>query len=185
MKASEHDYFGTTMNWFERFYWTRLSKPATERNLWRFLLTNPVASVLQLGMHDGSQTLRLLRFVRQTSPSTTLRFAGVDMFEAADDRSKHLKLKEAHRLCAELGIKAHLIPGELRTALPRVAITILPSDLVLINQPIDPNSKDGEAIKQWMPRLIHPSSTVMACEAASGKLVQVNFQAASQSRQAA
>lgn len=173
------------MNWFQRFYWTKLSKPSAERPLWKFLLETKLNSILQLGMGNGAQTMKLLRMVSNSSGDAPLRFAGVDLFESAADPQNHLRLKEAHRMLAEAGVKAHLIPGELRGALPRVAVTILPSDLVIINQPFAESAKEYDVLKSWLPRLIHPTSTVFSLDASSSTFVQIQIASISQYRQAA
>ena len=122
------------MNWFQRFYWTKLSKPAGERPLCEYLIKTPIGSVLQLGMGNGALTRKVLQLARPAGADGVIRFAGVDAFESAEAAQQHMKLKDAHRMCAELGVKAHLIPGELKSALPRVAVTILPSDLLIVER---------------------------------------------------
>lgn len=173
------------MNWLQRFFLTKLSSPASDRPLWKHLLSSPVSSILQLGMGNGQQAVKVLQLAALHPHDGPIRFAGVDLFESANQPSQHLKLKEAHRLCAEAGVKAHLIPGDFRMALPRVAVTILPSDLVIINQAYEVGCEGYEVLNAWLPRLIHPSSRVFAKNGKSGMMATVDVQAASQARKVA
>ncbi len=136
-------------------------------------------------MGNGQQTSKVLELVALHQHDSPVRFAGVDLFESANQPSQHLKLKDAHRLCAEAGVKAHLIPGDLRMALPRVAVTILPSDLVIINQTFEVGCEGYEVLNAWLPRLIHPSSCVFAKQSKSGLMTLLDVQAASQARKVA
>ena len=43
---------------------------------------------------------------------TQIRYVGVDAFESAGPEVPHMNLKAAHRMLAEFGVKAHLIPGD-------------------------------------------------------------------------
>ncbi len=173
------------MNWLQKLHLLRFSKPASDRPLWAFLLENPISSILQLGMGDGAQTRQMLQLARCPSSDTVLRFAAIDLFESATPGTGHLRLKDAHRMCAESGVKAHLIPGDLKSALPRLAVTVLPSDLVIVNLPLATGSADEVSFSKWLPRLIHPSSRVMATSESTGKLEFLGITAISQTRQAA
>lgn len=173
------------MNWFQRFYWTKLSKPAGERPLCEYLINTPIGSVLQLGMGDGALTRKVLQLATPASSDGVIRFAGVDAFESADAPEQHMKLKDAHRMCAELGVKAHLIPGELKNALPRVAVTILPSDLLIVEQSVQHNEVQNEMLMNWLPRLSHSGSAVFVRCGARSKFERKHLPIASQARHAA
>lgn len=173
------------MNWFQRFYWTKLSKPAGERPLCEYLIKTPIGSVLQLGMGDGALTKKVLQLAQPAGTDGVIRFAGVDAFESAEDSSGHMKLKDAHRMCAELGVKAHLIPGELKNALPRVAVTILPSDLLLVEQSEQDGDSQHQILMNWLPRLSHSGSAVFVRRGERAKFERVYLPMVAQSRQAA
>lgn len=173
------------MNWFQRFFLTNLSSPASDRPLWKHLLATPVTSILQLGMGSGQQTIKVLELVTAQKPDAQIRFAGVDLFESSSQPSQHLKLKDAHRLCAEVGVKAYLVPGDFRLALPRIAVTIQPSDLVIVNQPFHSDAADYELLNAWLPRLVHPSSVVFAKNGKSGSQIRVEIASICQVRKAA
>jgi hypothetical protein len=173
------------MNWFQRFYWTKLSKPAGERPLCEYLIKTPIGSVLQLGMGNGALTRKVLQMARPAGADGVIRFAGVDAFESAEAVQQHMKLKDAHRMCAELGVKAHLIPGELKSALPRVAVTILPSDLLIVEQSGDESATQNDTLMQWLPRLSHSGSAVFVRQGIRSKFERIYVPIPNQARQAA
>ena len=173
------------MNWFQKTYWRQLSKPASDRPLWSFLLERPINSALLVGMGDGLQTKNLLQLVQRDDPSVVFRLAAIDLFESAVAGSGHLRLKDAHRLCAVAGVKAHLIPGELKSALPRTAVTVLPSDLVICNYRFEKDSVEHQTWLNWLPRLVHANSTVLAISTATNRLELVDCKAVAQTRKAA
>ena len=122
-------------------------------------------------MGTAQRTKQLLSLIQKPEGVATVRYAGVDPFESAEDGRSHLKLKEAHRLLSELGVKAHLFPGDASSSLPRVSHTVQPSDLVIIDGGYDLDSSMGQTIVQWLPRLVTESGKVFAC-ARPGELLQ-------------
>lgn len=150
------------LTWTQRLYWRYFSKPVQERGLFQHLIHHGVGSVLELGIGDGSRLRQLLGLYRLREGATQLRYAGVDRFESAQDQRPHLRLKDVHRLLAEHQVKAHLIPGDTAMALPRLAHTVLPSDLIIIDSGWQDGSETALALEQWMPRLVHEHSCVFA-----------------------
>lgn len=161
------------LSWTQRLYWRYLSKPVSERDLFLHVLENPVGSVLELGIGSGDRVQRLLPLLQKPEGIQQVRYAGVDPFESAPQGTPHLNLKQAHRMLAELGVKAHLIPGDIRSALQRVAHTVLPSDLVIIDGEWGVDSDAGKAIETWLPRLCHANSTIFASNKRGDKLLSV------------
>lgn len=152
------------LSWLQRLYWRYLSKPASERDLFLHVLENPIASILEIGIGSGDRAKRLLPLCTKAEGAAQIRYAGVDPFESAPAGQPHLNLKQAHRMLAELGVKAHLIPGDPQFAISRVANTVLPSDLVIIDGSFGCDSETGRAIANWLPRLCHSNSVIFACD---------------------
>jgi hypothetical protein len=177
------------LSWIQRLYWRYLSKPACERALFLHVLEHPVASILEIGIGAGDRARRLIPLCTKASDVSHIRYAGVDRFESAPAGTLHLNLKQAHRMLAELGVKTHLIPGETKSALTRVAHSVLPSDLIIIDGDWNSESESGEAIRAWLPRLCHGSSVIFATSVQGGVLesipVPTNAVAASDLRRAA
>jgi hypothetical protein len=151
------------LTWFQRVYWTHFSKPLAERELVRQLIAKPIASLLEIGVGNGSRMKRLAQLVHLTPDAERLRYIGVDEFEATTDGRPHLSLKVAHQVATQCDFKATLIPGDLKSAIPRVAHKIGASDLVIIDGGLDPNDPASSVITPWLNRIAHPTSTILAC----------------------
>jgi hypothetical protein len=161
------------LSWTQRLYWRYFSKPVGYRELYLHAIETPIASILEIGIGSGERIQQVLSLSHAPEGVAQIRYAGVDPFESASDGKKHLHLKTAHRLLAEFGVKAHLIPGDTVTALPRVAHTVMPSDLIIIDGEWSAQSAVGRAIHEWLPRLCHAKSTIFASTTASGTLSKV------------
>lgn len=162
-------------SWFQKLYVRLFAKPASDRQVLMYLLENPVASILEVGMGKGERTKQLLKYHRLPEGVAQLRYVGVDLFESAEDEREHLKLKQAHRLLSEAGAKAHLVPGDVTSALPRVANTVHPSQLVIIDGGYDSSGVAGKAIQQWLPRIAAEEGAIFACSEAGQPLERVHI----------
>jgi hypothetical protein len=163
-------------SWFQKLYWTRFSKPVEERALFKHLIEHPVASILEIGVGNGARMQRIAKLVQLTAGTEQLRYIGIDEFESAQDNSPHLSLKQAHQLATQLGFKASLIPGDHKSAIPRVAHKMGAADLVIVNGGLNPQEPSVGFIGTWLNRLAHSESTVIGCEVAGQSLVVVDAQ---------
>ena len=161
------------LSWVQRLYWRYFSKPATERALFLHVIENPITSVLEIGIGTGERIKQVLPLCTLPDGVKQIRYVGVDPFESASPGVPHLNLKTAHKMLAEFGVKAHLIPGEPTNALARVAHSVLPSDLIIIDGGWGVESSQGRAIIDWLPRLCHSKSTIFATAVQGGLLQQV------------
>lgn len=161
------------LNWFQRFYWQKLAKPVAERELFRLLLAQPIASVLEIGVGNGERMKRIVQLAQLAPTATQLRYVGVDGFESAQDGAPHLTLKQAHQQASQLGLRATLIPGDLRSAMPRVAHKVGASDLVIVDGEFDVSSPTSGPIGQWLHHITHSSSVVLAAPRRGESLVRV------------
>lgn len=162
----------TRLSWLQRLYWRYLSKPANERDLFLHVLENPISSILEIGIGSGERAKRVLPLCTKSEGVAQIRYAGVDPFESATAGQPHLNLKQAHRMLAELGVKAHLIPGEPQSALSRVVSLVQPSDLILIDGDWENGSDASKAIQTWLPRLSHSGTAIFASKSVGGPLVR-------------
>ncbi len=151
------------LTWFQRFYWTRFSKPVADRELVRQLIDKPIASLLEIGIGRAERMQRIAQLVTLTAGTERLRYIGVDEFEAAKNPAAHLTLKVAHQVASQVGFKASLIPGDLKSALPRVAHKFGASDLIVIDGGLDPAQPHLSAITPWLNRIAHDNTIIVAC----------------------
>jgi hypothetical protein len=165
------------LSWLKRLYWKHLSKPVSERALFLHVLENPLTSVLEVGMGTGERIIRLLALNPSVSEAKPIRYTAIDPFESNPDASKSglpvLSLKTAHRLLSERGVKAHLVPGEPANAVARVAHSVLPSDLVIIDGYWEQGDIHSQAIAQWLPRLCHVDSAIFVAKKPGGVFERV------------
>lgn len=173
------------LTWIQRIYWTRFSKPLSDRELVRQLIDRPIASLLEIGIGRGERMHRISQLVTLTSGCERLRYIGVDEFEAAKDGGTHMRLKTAHQLASQVGFKASLIPGDLQSAMPRVAHKFGASDLIVIDGGLDPAQPHASPITPWMNRIAHENSIILACAQHGQTLSLVAREAASQTYRAA
>src|SRR5690606_6986360 len=104
---------------------------------------------------EGQRMQRIAQLMRLWGGEEGVRYVGTDEFESARDGARHLSLKQAHRMAAQLGLRAALIPGEIAAALPRVAHKLGACDLVVINEGLDPNQPTEGIVASWLNRLAH------------------------------
>lgn len=165
------------LSWLKRLYWKHLSKPVSERPLFLHVLDKPLTSVLEIGIGSGQRIARLLDLNASVWDSKQIRYTAIDPFESINDSSRAagpvLSLKAAHRLLSERGVKAHLVPGEPANAVARVAHSVLPSDLILINGYWESSDVHGQAIAQWLPRLCHVQSTIYVAKQPGDSFVKI------------
>lgn len=166
------------MNWLQRWWLCKFSKPAGDRALWKHLLSQRVGSVLLIELAGQQQLDRLLQTLRLQSASTAIRLAAIDRFESVPGG---LLLKNVHRSCAEAGLKTHLLPGEISTTLPRAAMTLAASDLIVVNSAT--GLLDDPVSAQWLARLVHSDSHVLVRDT-TGQLTATSLQPTSQQKAA-
>ena len=166
------------LSWVQRLYWRYLSKPVSERALFLHVIDNPFASILEIGIGSGERIKQVLPLCTLPEGCSQIRYVGVDAFESAGPNVPHMNLKAAHRMLAEFGVKAHLIPGDPTNALARVAHTVLPSDLIVIDGTWGADTPQGRAVADWLPRLCHSKSTIFASSVQGGMLQKVALPAA-------
>ena len=159
------------LSWLQRLYWRYLAKPASCRNLFLYAAENSVSSILEIGMGNGARISSLVPLCKSVGSSTGLRYAALDPFESG--AGGRLSLKGAHRLLNELGLKAHLIPGDPTSGILRVAHTVLPSDLVIIDGCWGDGSEQAKTLEQWLPRLCHRDSGVFVSSQEGGALQRI------------
>ncbi|MFM8570168.1 MAG: hypothetical protein ACKOAU_01090 [Pirellula sp.] len=165
------------LSWLKLLYWKHFSKPVSERALFLHVLEKPLSSILEIGMGSGERITRLLDLNASVHGTSTIRYTAIDPFESrslsGNSAQPVLSLKTAHRLLSERGVKAHLVPGEPANSLARVAHSVLPSDLVLIDGNWDHGDMNSQAIAQWLPRLCHVQSSIFVAKTLGESFVKV------------
>jgi hypothetical protein len=115
-------------SWWFRFRLLNLSKPASDRSLYRAVQGHPIRSVLEIGLGDGHRARTLIDWLGRQGNTSIARYGVIDLFETAPGG---MPLKETHKMLAGLGVKPMLVPGEPASALQRVVHTLGSVDLLV------------------------------------------------------
>ena len=139
-------------------YLAWFSKPAGERTLYRSIRRNRVRSIVEMGVGMGVRSRRMLSVALRYRGDQTVRFTGIDLFEARGHENPGLTLKRAHRMLSREHVKVQVVPGDPFSALARVANSHTGTQMVVIGA-----DQDEESLKRaWMylPRMLTDDSLV-------------------------
>jgi hypothetical protein len=146
-------------NRLKYLYLSYLSRPASDRVLYRAIGRRNVRKFLEIGVGPSRRTLRMIDLAGRVSQGESVRYAAIDMFEARPPGgTPGLSLKEAHKLLKSTGAQVQLIPGDPASALARSANALMNMDLVIISAEHD----EASLAEAWfyLPRMLHANSAV-------------------------
>ena len=149
-------------------YLSYLSKPKSDRALYRAIAGHKPRKILEIGLGTGDRALRMIDLATRVA-SDPVRFVAIDLFEARPaDGGASLTLKDAYRLLKSTTAQVQLIPGDAASALQRSANALQNIDLVVISlTPTQPALGSGWF---YLPRMLHSQSAVyLETTAASGE----------------
>lgn len=162
-------------SWFSKLYWSHFGKPSEDRALVKHLLQNPLASIVEFGVGDCQRIRRISKLAQLAEGVEQIRYVGTDEFEAANEPSGHISLKQAHQIAGALGFKVTLMPGDVASAAPRVAHKVGASDLIIVNGGMDAASPASSPLAAWIDHLCHESTSIFASHEVGGTLVQIDL----------
>ena len=139
------------------------SKPTEDRLIYKTIRAQRCSSILEVGLGDGTRAERMLRVAQKFSVNKTLRYTGVDFFEGRENGQPKLPLRQVYKQLTSPSVKVQLVPGDLLSALSRIANSHTRTDLVLISAGQDP-----ETLAQcwfYFPRMLHAGSQVLVQDA--------------------
>ena len=139
---------------FLRTLWlTRLSKPASERPLYRHVLRARPRRILEIGLGLLVRTPRLLE-----AAGGAVDYVGLDRFEGRSPSDPPgVSLKTAHKRLHGLG-RVQLVPGHADASLGRRCNHLGTFDLVLVTA--DADERDVERSWPFLQRMTTASSVV-------------------------
>ena len=146
------------------FHLAHSSQPAKDRPIYRAIRRGKVKSIVEMGVAMGQRSKRLIEVATRYASGETVRYTGIDMFEARSSHAPGMTLKRAHRFLQAPGVKVQLIPGDPYMALARMANSLVGTDLVIIDA-----DQDAEAVSQawfYLPRMLHSQSAVFVGDVA-------------------
>jgi len=135
-----------------------LSKPASDRPLYRAIRSLRPKSIVELGVGIGIRSKRLIQVAQRYAGNDKVRYTGIDLFEGRSANQPGLTLKRAHTTLKSLGAKVQLVPGDPFSALARAANALVGTDLVVIGA-----DQDSDSLKRawfYVPRMLTDNSRV-------------------------
>jgi hypothetical protein len=149
------------------FYLCWFSHPVEERPLYRLIRKHRICTIVEVGIRDLAGSQRLIRLAQRSS-ETSVRYTGIDLFDARPADEPRLTLKEAHRTLSRCGAIVRLIPGIANSVLAAHANQLAGTQLLLIRTAGDP--QDLGRTWYYVPRMLaSPSITLVRSEAQAGK----------------
>jgi hypothetical protein len=141
------------------FSWCWLTRPKSDRALYRLIRKNKPRKIMLLGLGDAVRPRRMISLAQRYQAAQPIDFAGIDSFDARPAGATAFSLKAAHQLLRPTGAKIHLLPGNPHEALPRAANLLHGIELVLISADQDADSLS----RAWffLNRLLAPQATVL------------------------
>ncbi len=141
-------------------YWAYFSKPKSVRQLYRCVARQQPRKVVELGIRNLADTVRLLQVADRYAEGEPISYTGIDCFEMRPADQPTLGLKQAHQTLKQAELRPRLLPGEPATALAGVANSLLETDLVLLTCESADSDPLGDA---WfyLPRMLHGGSVVL------------------------
>jgi hypothetical protein len=141
------------------FYLLHLSKPASDRLVYREIRRLKARKIVELGLDTGQRAVLIIEVLKEFHEARDIHYTGVDLFEArtaADGPG--ISLREAHCLLKATGARIQLVPGAVGEALARVANGVSQVDVLVISGQIPP----GQLAQAWfyLPRMIHARTQV-------------------------
>jgi hypothetical protein len=152
---------------FRFFLLTRFSQPAADRDVYKMVRQLKAKSIVELGLGNGNRAETMIRVARKFSVTDTLRYTGIDLFEARENSQQKLTLKDMHRRIQTLGVKAQLVPGTAEMTIPRIANSHLRTDLIIISG--DYAAEGLSECWTFLPRMLQAHSVVMIQSSADAK----------------
>jgi hypothetical protein len=138
-------------------YLSYLSKPCSDRLIYRAISKRPIRKILELGIGSHRRTLRMIQVASLAVPVTEICYTAIDRFEDRDPvEGASLTLKQVHQSIRAAGARARLLPGDPLFGLSAAANTLAETDLAVIS------TRQGPLDSAWyyFPRMLHDESIV-------------------------
>ncbi|MFT5303640.1 MAG: hypothetical protein ACI87E_001533 [Mariniblastus sp.] len=138
---------------------TMLAKPVCDRAVYKLIRKHKFRSFVEIGMSNGTRCLNMLQVAKKYGVSPKVRYTGVDEFDARGPERTPLALIEMHRVLKATDAKTQLVPGDVRSAIGRIANSHVRTDLVLISAGFEPAMLEESWF--YFPRMLHSGSLVL------------------------
>jgi hypothetical protein len=148
------------------FHWTTLAKPACDRAIYKRIKRAKARSIVEIGLGDGSRAERVIQAAQKFGAGKSVKYTGIDLFDGRPTEEPSLKLIEMHKRLSTCGVKPQLVPGELSSAVRRIANSHTRTDILIISAGYDADALETSWF--FVPRMLHAGSTVMIQDKTEG-----------------
>lgn len=147
------------VSWLKYAYLAHLSKPRSERQLYRLLKANKVCRIVEVGIYSVERTATMIGVAQRYCGAEQVSYTGLDWFDARDTDLPKLTLKQAHRELQATGATVRLVPGEPARSVAAIANSHQHTGMLLLDSPV-PESTLAPA---WFyfPRMIDADTVVL------------------------
>ena len=148
------------------------STPACDRKIYKLIKQNSFRSIIEFGLEDGNRCISMLKVAQKYVGSMSVRYTGVDSFDARSEAECTLPLIQIHRELQKVDAKTQLVPGDIATSIPRIANSHVRTDLIVISAGFDPAALENSWF--YFPRMLHSSSVVLVQKNPTGAFETLN-----------
>ena len=144
--------------WTLYIHW--LSKPASDRLLYRCTTRSKAKKIVEMGLGNGQRAGRLIALAALQHETSQISYTGIDLFEGRPGSEQPtLTLKQTYSQLKKTGAQIRLVPGGPHEALSRTANSLTETDVLVISADQDA----GQLAKAWfyVPRMLKPTSQVL------------------------
>jgi hypothetical protein len=147
-------------NWFRYTYLARLSKPKTDRQLYRLIKSQEACRLVEIGVGEISRAVALVEVAQRFAGSKKVWYTGIDLFEARPADRPALSLKDAYRILRATDAGIRLVPGTPARSLASAANAHPNTDIILISREV--TEADLRGAWFYVPRMLHSKSVILA-----------------------
>jgi hypothetical protein len=116
------------------FYLLHLSKPASDRLVYREIRRMKARKIVEIGVGTGERAVNAIELLKEFHAAGEIHYTGIDLFESRlIGDGPRLTLRDAHRLLKPTAARIQLVPGTPGEALSRVANGLKEIDAVIIS----------------------------------------------------
>lgn len=148
------------------------STPKCDRHIYKLIKQNSIRSIIEFGLEDGNRCISMLKVAQKSAGSMSIRYTGIDSFDARNESQPNLPLIQIHRKLKEFQAKTQLVPGDIASSIPRIANSHVRTDLIVISSGFDPAALENSWL--YFPRMLHSSSLVAVQKEANGPFEMLN-----------
>jgi hypothetical protein len=141
------------------FYLLHLSKPASDRLVYREIRRLKARRIVELGLDTGQRAVQMIEVLKELHDVHGIHYTGVDLFESRTEADgPGISLREAHCLLKATGARVQLVPGTVGEAVRQIANGISQVDVLVLSRRIPPQHLS----EAWffLPRMIHAHTQV-------------------------